>query len=68
MMTRRDFEIVATALHAAKKELNSEAAKKFRDKLISDLCVGFKNQYFRFDETTFKYACDNGVGARRVPL
>lgn len=65
MMSRRDFNALAKALLASKKEINCEAAQKHRDVLMANLCNDLAALYPRFDRLRFGQAAN---GQRDVYL
>lgn len=58
MMTRTDFQILAQALLTAKKEINSEASRKYREVVISEVAAKLKTAYPRFNAEYFIRAAD----------
>ncbi len=53
MMARRDFNALAQALLAAKKEINCEAAERHRQVVIDQLCIKLASIYPRFERNRF---------------
>lgn len=58
MMTRCDFNALARALFAAKKEINCEAAERHRQVVIDQLCIKLASIYPRFQRERFTDVAD----------
>lgn len=64
-MTRRDFNEVAAALAATRKDVNGTVAERYRRRVISDLGDALERLYPRFQRDRFTLACDTGIYSPR---